>query len=212
MSARETDRPVPPGFVSLMRDDRVYSSSPLWRVSVSPGKAIIGIRPQWRLGITHSVLFALLGIGLFGVVRWFSVSGDLARICTWGAWFCWFMAVAFMAGTLLFEKYRSRKAWFICHLSERRVSCPRLGKAFQLDEVHALQLLTGKATRPDPEGRTVMVFRQLNLIAEEGGRLQRYPLIGDSGPGRLSRHAARLAAHCGIPLLKDDAPHVADWA
>jgi len=211
MSTAETDCEIPDAFRSLMRDDRAYSSSPLWRVRVSPGEATIGIRSQWKLAIIHFVLFASVGIGLFGAARWFNMPGDVARFSTWAAWFCWFMAAAFMGGMLVLRKYRNRQAWFLCRPLERTVSCPRLNKVFQVDEIHSLQLLTGKVTRPNPEGHAVMTVTQLNLIVKENGRLQRYPLIGDYGPGRLSQHAELLAEHSGIRLRKEKALSVADW-
>ena len=212
MSRTETDCEMPDAFRSLMQDGRVYSSSPLWRVSVSPGKATIDIRSQWKLGIINLVLLASLGIGLFraGAASWFNMSDDVARFCTWAAWFCWFMAVAFMGGTLVFQKYRNRKVWFVCRPLERTVSCPRLKKVFPIDEVHALQLITGNVPRPKPEGPAVMTVTQLNLIVKESDRLRRYPLIGDYGPHRLAKQAELVCELCGIRLLKEKALSVAD--
>ena len=211
MAMTEAACEIPDAYRSLMRDERVYSTSPLWRFSVSPHEVVIGPRSLWKLGTFHFVFFAALGIALYGT-KWFSVPGDIARFCAWAAWFCWFMAAAFLGGTFLFEKFRSRKAWLTCRPLERMVSCPRLDKVFTIDQIYALQLIRGKATRPNPEGRTVITVTQLNLIVEENGRLERYPLIGDYGPRRLSRHTEDLSLYCGFRLLKDKAPSVADWS
>ena len=157
------------------------------------------------------MLFTCLALGLHFTKRWFNLSGDDRRFCTIAAWFCWAMAAAFLVGTLVFEKYRSRKAWFVCCPSERTVSCPRLGKVFQIDNVEGMQLITGSFKWRDVDGPVTMQMTQLNLIAQEGGRLQRYPLIGDHNSGRLSKHAEFLSEHCGIRFLKDTALTVADW-
>jgi hypothetical protein len=196
---------------SLMCDQRVYSSSPIWRIEVSPHGVAIVPRSLWKLGLGHLLVFALLGVGLYSMT-WFGVSPDFAQIGVFAAWFCWFMGVAVVVGTALFEKYRTRKGWLVCDLTRCTVSCPRLDKWFKAEQVRALQMITGKAALPDPGGRAVATLTQLNLIAEEDGQLVRYPLIGDYGPGRLARQAEVLSRCSGIPLVKEKAPGVADWA
>ena len=195
-----------------MRGDRAHSTSPVWQVDVSPRVASIRIRSQWKLAILLFAQFACVGVGLHWAVRWYDLPQDVVRLGIVGAWFCWFMAAASLGGGYLFERSRSRKAWLICRPLERAICCPRLDKVFPIDQVYAMQLITGQVIESDCEGRTRTTLTQLNLIVRENGRLQRYPLIGDYGPGRLSKHAELLSGLCDIRLLKDKASSVADWS
>lgn len=212
MTAERTTQHAPDEFQTLMRNDRVYCSLPVWQVRVSPGEFAIVTRSYWKFGIANFGLFASLGIGFFVAAGWANIDGGIARLCSWAGWFCCFMAAAFLGGVLVFEKYRSRKAWLVCRPLERTVSCPRLNATYDFDDVYALQLITGKVARSDPGGRSVMTVTQLNLITKEHGRLQRYPLIGDYTPGRLSKHAELLSEQCGMRLAKDKVPSVTEWA
>ncbi len=210
MAAHYVDDQTPVEFRELAHDDRLYSSSPVWRVDVSSCEVRIRPRPLLRLGIVSLLLFALVGAGLYWSHRWLIVPEDVAGFLVGAAWWCWFLGAAFLAGVLLYERFRDRRAWFICRPMERTVSCPRLCKTFPIDDVYGLQVLTGEATRPDPEGRCVATFSQLNLIVKEEGILKRYPLVGDYRPGKLSRWAEVISERCGLPILRTRASSVAN--
>ena len=202
---------VPDEFMLLMRDDRSYSSPPTWTVRVSPRCASIRPRSLWKLGIVHAAIFALLGAALRWGGKWFNLSDDVVRFGAIGAWFAWAMGAACLVGVFLFEKCRCQKAWFIFRIGRPEVICPRLNTVLPLNDIHAMQLITGWVKEQWPGEISMRYVAQLNLIVRESDQLHRYALVGDRGPGRLSRDAEFLSQFCGVPLLRYKTSSTADW-
>jgi len=129
MDPNQTTQHAPEEFRSLMQDDRAYSSSPTWRVSVQPRATIIGVRSVWTLGTVHSFLFTGLGFGLYFARAWFDLSEDVGQFLAIAAWVCWSLAGLFLFGVIGVQICRSKEDWFVCRPLEQTVSCPRLERS-----------------------------------------------------------------------------------
>jgi hypothetical protein len=194
---------TPEEFREIMDDGRAISTSPTWRFVYDPRQARIAVRSQWRMGISHFV-----GLGLLGVVVWWGGGklemvgfGDFRWMARVAAYWLWFMACGFVVGTFLVERFRDSRSWLCCEPTTRTIACERLGMTFAVNDVFAFQVVKGWHVMKAP-GETIQTrVYELNIIATEGGRLQRYPLIA-AGNDSLATDAQALADYCGVPFLR----------
>lgn len=191
---------TPEEFREFMNDGRGQSTPPTWRFIYTPRLAKIGPASLWPTAGAHFVIFATLTIAM----RWANMHVELVRdfrpISTIAVYWFAIMAVGFLVGTFLFEKFRNRRPWLSCEVGRREIVCPRLGKTFPAGDVYALQVIKGKNVAKSSSETSESMVVELNIIVTEDGRLQRYPLIATGGSS-LAGDARGLSDFCDVPLL-----------